>query len=68
MNITDEFVIHRAKRTNSGAYILLCNLPQNEVTPWVTWYSEDITGTHRINGNYFYSDEAADAFKDFEER
>jgi hypothetical protein len=65
---TDEFVILRAKRRSSGDYILLCHLPQNNVTPWVTWFSHDITGSHRMNGNYFYEDEETDALKDFEAR
>ena len=68
MNTTDEFVILRAKRKPGGNYILLCHLPQNEVTPWVTWYSQDIAGTQRMNGIYFYEDEEADARTDFEER
>lgn len=68
MNPNDNFVILRAKRISNGNYRLLCNLPDNQVTPWATYYASTIDGKDRYRGQYFYQGEEEHAYEDFETR
>jgi hypothetical protein len=63
---TMEFEVRRtAKRSED--WVLLCYLPNNSVTPWVTWSSATPTGiSGQSCGHYF--DDAGEALADFDER
>jgi hypothetical protein len=53
-------------RAQFNEYILLCHLPDNSVTPYVTWRSGDISGSNCYSGNYNRNLKSAEL--DFKER
>jgi hypothetical protein len=56
-------------RAVGDEYIILCHLPGNTITPWATWRTDKIDGTGaKFHGHYFYDDEEAAAYEDFESR
>jgi hypothetical protein len=63
-----EFTIMRARRTTGGEYVILCHLPENKVTPWVTWRAATVDGQGAYRGNYFYANEETFAYEDFNTR
>jgi len=64
--MNNEFIVLRAKRLRSGEYSILCSLPENPSTPWATWIAETIDGKGRYHGQYYYPDQEATAYEDFE--
>lgn len=64
----DNFVVLRAKRNPRGDYTLLCHLPENKATPWVTWTAASVDGKDRMKGNYFFPEEETAAYEDYDAR
>ena len=62
-----KFKVLKAK-LRGNQYIVLCNLPENTVTPWVTWIATTANGDDVHCGHYFYENEEARAHADFDAR
>jgi len=66
-----EIKMRRTLRAREGlvpAEIVLCHLPHNNITPFVTWQrnTEEFESTYW--GHYFFADEAEKAVEDFFKR
>jgi hypothetical protein len=63
----DVFKILDRKPCRHGGEIILCYLPHNKVTPWVTWrYETDENGNSmRFWGHYYYDSEGLDVAREF---
>lgn len=66
-----EIKMRRPLRDRGGmvaAEIVLCHLPHNDVTPYVTWQVNTDQFRSSYWGHYFRADEAEAAFDDFQKR
>jgi hypothetical protein len=61
-----EFEVVKFRQMNEREYVLLCSLPNNSITPWVTWRSDTPKGNDRYWGHYFRN--YAEAREDYELR
>jgi hypothetical protein len=57
-----------SSRGTVPAEIVLCHLPHNEVTPYVTWQRNTAKFVSTYWGHYFKADEVGEAIADFNER
>jgi hypothetical protein len=57
--------IIKRKQIRDHTEVILCELPDNKVTPWATWQRNMITGD--TYWGHYHSDEF-EAYRDFKER
>jgi hypothetical protein len=66
-----EIKMRRPLKARDGmvpAEIVLCHLPHNDVTPYVTWQANTQQFRSTYWGHYFRADEADAALDDFHKR
>lgn len=64
--MNEEIIVHRAKRLRNGEYFILCQLPQNPITPWATCMSSTVDGKDRYHSSFYYPSQESLAYEDFE--